>query len=315
MRVSEDVGGRPVKKLRKVALSGQPWELWNEICSQLATYPYHIFNAVNQSSAYKKCKSNLTSTQAVCVVDFAENYVCRQFAEAQSAYYSRNAVTIHPMVLVFASETDVHRDSVVIISSSTCHNGAAVRSFMQILGVHLEIHYPEVDTIFVWSDGASSQYKSRVPMFNIANSFGMSQSIIWNFFGSRHGKGESDGESAVVKTFLDNAIKAEQLTIHNAKDAFELLRNSDRHILDGKSRRHFYYVDASDIADANKCVPPITKMCAVPKVRAVHYAKGGHGKLTYQPVSCYCSDECWHSEFYSAKEFTYPGLYFIVNHV
>lgn len=46
----------------------------------------------------QECKISLKNDEAVVIVDFAESYVCTQWAEAQSAYYARNSVTVHPMV-------------------------------------------------------------------------------------------------------------------------------------------------------------------------------------------------------------------------
>jgi hypothetical protein len=308
MLARENIKGKVVSKIKKSLVSGYRWELYHELCEQLLKYPYHMLNAVNQSSAYRKCKESLKPHEVLCVVDFAENYTCRQYAEAQSAYYSRNAVTIHPMVAIFANGGAVSRDSVVIITSDLKHDGSAVKSFVQVFSSHVQVHYPHIEHIIFWSDGCAAQYKSKLPLFNISQSFGISQRVTWNYFGSRHGKGESDGESAVVKTFLNNTIKSEQLTIHDARAVFAMLAHSDRQISDSNSRRHFYFVEPS-VIDGIRTALGGKEICSVPQVRSFHQIIGEGGMLKHRLSSCYCVDglQCWHSSE-SAKEFRYPGL-------
>ena len=77
-------------------------------------------------------------------------------------------------------------------------------------------------------------------MYNISQRFGMQNiEITWNFFGSRHGKYEADGEAVVVKNHLDCVVKAENILMKTAADVFSTLNGSDCNILSVKSRRHF----------------------------------------------------------------------------
>ena len=70
--------------MKKVAHSEPRWELVRELDSYLETYFLHLKLAMPQMSAYKECKTSLKSNEALIVVDFAENFTCKQFAEAQS---------------------------------------------------------------------------------------------------------------------------------------------------------------------------------------------------------------------------------------
>ena len=123
--VTEIVGGKTVSKLQKVESTGQRWMLYNELDKDLQTFPLHLFNAISQLSAFKKCKQSLKSNQVVVVADFAENYKCRQWSEEQACYYVRNSVTLHPLVIVFSEGSEVKRDSVVILSDDLSHDHAA----------------------------------------------------------------------------------------------------------------------------------------------------------------------------------------------
>ena len=304
-RVEETVKGKTLNKMRKVTKTEPRADLYKALCQRLVKFAAHICNAVSQLSAYKKCKESLKKGEAACVIDFAENYVCRQYAESQTTYYVRNSVTIHPMVLIFPENSEVKRDSVVCISDDLTHDATSVKSFFAILGVHLRIYYPDVKHLIVWSDGCSCQYKSRDPMFNLSKSMNLPVSMTWNFYGSRHGKSESDGESGVVKTYLDTIVKAAQHTLNTAKDVYDLLTNSDRHIMDGSSRRHFYYMKSTIIEKMRK--ERVKNQVALKGIRSLHSAKPnaqGTGIL-YKPLSCYCKGPCWHPQEW--KEFIYPG--------
>ena len=304
-RVTEVVKGKEVVKMKKVTRSGKRWELFNELCSQLENYPLHLYNGISQLKAYKLCKESLRKDEAVVVCDFAENYVVRQYAEAQNAYYSRNSITIHPMVMIFNKNYEVSRDSVIVISDDLKHDHCAVKVFIQTLANHIAKVHPSVNHLIIWSDGAGSQYKSRNPMYNICNNFFSGIRITWNFYGSRHGKGEADGESAVVKNALDRKVKAQQLTLHSAYDCYESLKASSLAAPASNTMRHFYFIDSPLInceRDASSPKVPI------PQVRKLHQVKGlGNMTLAYRRQSCYCQVECNHANN-DWETFKYPGI-------
>ena len=302
-KILENVKGKDVSKMRKVTKTETRSKFIKALCKRLVGYPLHMVNAMSQLSAYKKCKQGLKPGQAVCVIDFAENYVCRQYKESQTTYYTRNSVTIHPMVLIFPESNAVKRDSVVCISDDLQHDAMAVQSFFNILKVHIQVHYPTLKHLTVWSDGCTAQYKSKEPLYNLSKSMGLPCDVTWNFYGSRHGKSESDGESGVVKTYLDTIVKADQHTLNTAKDVYQLLTDSDRNITDGPSRRHFYFMKGSTIDCMRKQMKTVPK--PLPGVRSLHMVKpnkAGTGVM-YRPISCYCTDWCWHPQ--SWKEHTF----------
>ena len=208
-RVSELVNGKTISKIRKVEKTKSRADIFTDLLEMFVNYPSHLKNAVSQLKSYKKCKMSLRDDEVLVVVDFAENYVCKQYAEAQSAYYSRNSVTLHPMVAIFSQDSDIIRDSVVVISEDLRHDSSAVKVFIQTLAYYIQTKHPHINHLIIWSDGCSSQYKSRQPMNNIAKAFCTDFKVTWNFFGSRHGKGEADGESAVVKNYLDTVVRSQ----------------------------------------------------------------------------------------------------------
>ena len=83
---------------------------------------------------------------------------------------------------------------------------------MELLSINLQqkrgLHF---DVQVRFSDGCTSQYKSKGPLADIAHGFNISQHYYGSRHGkgaseSRHGKGASDGESAVIKSSATNTI-------------------------------------------------------------------------------------------------------------
>ena len=71
------------------------------------------------------------------------------------------------------------------------------------------------------SNGCASQYESKGPFADLAHFWqDLGVSAERHYFGSRHGKGASDGESAVVKSAATRAIKASQAVISTPDEMF-----------------------------------------------------------------------------------------------
>ena len=310
-RVLELIKGKQVLKMKKVPRSEYRWEVFSELVMQMEKYPLHVKNACAQLHAYKQCKLSLGCDEAIVVRDFAENYVCRQFAEAQNAYYTRNSVTIHPMVVLFSTSQNVARDAVIMISDDLKHDSCAVKMFVKVLADHIKSKHPHISKLAFWSDGCGAQYKSRQPMHNIASAFDTGFEITWNFYGSRHCKSEADGEAAVVKNALDRRVKSEQLTLNDGRDCFNLLNSSDLTCPQTNgSLRHFYYVDSPLIECERQAA---TQVCAIPQVRTVHQVQSIPDQLAiyHRRLSCYCDAErCVHGAN-PWKLFKYPGREYI----
>lgn len=155
------VKGKVVKRLTKVVKHSSRLVLVNDFLDQLTPFGRHVYTEYAQTSAYHQCLKSTTSTELVVVIDFAENYSCLRQGEAQSAYYSRNQVTLHPMVITINESDEVLRDSVVIVSDDLTHDSSAVLQFFKVFLAHVGIHYPAIQTIHIWSDGCAAQYKSK----------------------------------------------------------------------------------------------------------------------------------------------------------
>ena len=85
--------------------------------------------------------------------------------------------------------------------------------------------YPnvEVKIFYLWSDGCSSQYKSKTSFYYLKKH---TLPIERNFFGSEHGKNRCDAFTRQISTKYDNAVKSGEKVINNAIDMKEFLDDS-----------------------------------------------------------------------------------------
>ena len=173
---------------------------------------------------------------------------------------------------------------------------------MQTSAINIAKVHPSVNHLIIWSDRVGCRYKSRNPMYN---NFFSGIRITWDFYGSRHGKSEADGESAVVKNALDRKVKAQQLTLHSAYDCYESLKASSLAAPASNTMRHFYFIDSPLINckwDTSSLKVPI------PQVRKLNQVKWlGDMTLAYRRQSCYCQVECNHANN-DWQIFNYPDI-------
>ena len=232
------------------------------------------------------------------VLDFAENYSCTYQNEVQSAHWFYEQVTLHPVTTYYkcAYCQEATNESLVFISPDHRHDHHAVQHYTRLAIDHLRQRGMLCTRIVQWSDGCTSQYKSRGPFADIAASqHDMGVPVGRNYFGSRHGKGPCDGEAAVVKNHVASAVKCRDVIISNACDFYKYLQKSSlnkqppqvgcphSHFL-----RSFVFVGENEICHSR----PHRNIKTVPGTRQFHHVKpGGTGQLCARHLTCMC-DGC-----------------------
>lgn len=142
--VSIIVKEKVFKRMTMVAVVGSRKALLEEFIEQLKPLSEHIFVEYTQSCAFRKCCQNWKVNEVAVVVDFAEYYTCLRQGEVPSAYYTRNQVTFHPMVVTMHPDSPVKCHFVFLISDDIKHDKEAVAQFLRVLIQHIQSLYPEV---------------------------------------------------------------------------------------------------------------------------------------------------------------------------
>ena len=79
---------------------------------------------------------------------------------------------------------------------------------------HLKSAHEEINTINIFSDGPSSQFKQKYLFSNLWSWEEEHDAILkWNFFATSHGKGVVDGIGGTVKRAVWRHVKSDQVHI------------------------------------------------------------------------------------------------------
>lgn len=116
---------------------------------------------------------------------------------------------------------EIVTESIVAVSNDSTHDYHAVHKYQGVTNHHLletrELHLAK---IYRFSDDCGSRYRSKGPISDISyalSNFGVTYHH--NYSGTRHGKGASDGENAVLKSNATTAVRA----------GTAFIRSTDRH--------------------------------------------------------------------------------------
>ena len=210
---------------RKVlaAKHGAMVNLAEELTSEVVFLAGHLYRADWQYRQFDVTRKTTPSPRgtAMMIMDFAENFTCSFQDEVQAAHWHHEQVTVHPTVTYYACQLcpETVTESLVFVSDDRIHDFHAVFRFTQLAVDHLRTARGlEINNIIQWTDDCASQYKSKGPFADVScaiSDFGCT--FERNFLGSRHGKGPSDGESAVVKSAVTRAVRSGQAIVANAK--------------------------------------------------------------------------------------------------
>ena len=133
------------------------------------------------------------------------------------------------------------------------------------------------------TDGCSAQYKSKIPFSDIScsildNGFPIER----HFYGSRHGKGPSDGAGAVVKSFIRRGVMGNNVIINNAEDFYEYAKELTKD--DTHSKRSLFFVK-----DINRDRPERSNkktLVGTRKLQCVKTIQKDH--IATRNLSCFC---------------------------
>ena len=206
--------------------------------------------------------------------------------EVKAAFFNTKQVTVHPTVaFVKVPNKEVQKIVITHLSDITQHDAHIVHFITSDCIKHLSEMFNETwKKIYIWSDGSSSQFKGKTSFYYLGE---YDFKIERNFFGTEHGKSESDAVTGVISKKISNAIKSRLHVICNAKDMLEFLTNNS------DQGNYFYKLikdtDMEKIIDEFKgtTLQVLTGKCT----RTLHQIKPCEkrkGSFLYRPFSCFC---------------------------
>ncbi|CAG2250372.1 unnamed protein product [Mytilus edulis] len=248
----------------------------------------HVFTADWQQFQFNTIKDNLPKDNILMVMDFGRNRVVRYQDEIKSAYFAAAQITIHPIVLFYHSNDVpelIVRHSLVFLSDDITHDSKAVEYFQNKTLEFLDEKSIPYKELIIFSDGCAGQYKSRHTFAKLAQENVVIQR---HYFGSEHGKSESDGEVAAVNKAVDSVVIGRRAIITNATDMYNWCCE---HIVfdEPGSKRDFFLVDKNIIEHSKEdTVKPIK---GIRQIHQVNNDPQTQGALNIKKVSCFC-EQC-----------------------
>ena len=261
-----------------------------EKTSKICSFFEHYYAQIYQHKMYKSCFINLKSGVAILIQDFSRNRDIYTQSEIKSCYWTRTQVTMHPTVIYFIDmEGRLHRIVLTHLSDITLHDSHIVHYITKDCIDYLRETFPAIDwhKVIMWSDGCCSQYKGKHSFYylnKLQNIFPQLR-IQRNYFGSEHGKGESDAETGIFSRQIRDAIKSDASFLNNASQMCQFLKENNK---EERIFRLFTDTDLKDIRDefVGVSVATLEGKCT----RSLHQIIPSKktGILLTRPYSCFC---------------------------
>ena len=206
------------KNMICVEFVGKPIELLEVFITDLVYMRRHHFYNVWQGYQFQLCKANLQPNQIILVQDFARNFLLDFQDEPQVIHWEHCQVTVHPTVAYFCCEVENCSELVtseyVHVTPDLKHDPYAVKQFTTEVIEQLDAQKIKHDELFMWTDQAPTQYKSRRVFERIANG---DQQISHNYYPVKHGKNSADGSAGRVKWYLHRAKTGRKVIMRSIK--------------------------------------------------------------------------------------------------
>jgi hypothetical protein len=266
-------------------------EMMESLKRELPNYKEHQYRVNHQQTAMSKMKESLRSSEVLMLIDFSENYMCKYGSETQSVHFgaSRKQITLHTGVFYYRlarcegfDAENIACKSFCTLSESMRHDPSAIWAHLKPVLSLIQVTCPNVDTLHIWSDGPTTQYRNRrnFGIFSQLHTFGNFKSGTWNFSESGHGKGAADGIGGSLKRRADKLV-AHGEDITNAELLLSALQSAD-------SATQLYMVQEDDIKtiDQQYDTSAVKTIKGTMLLHQVTWTKDKSEFLSLRSVSC-----------------------------
>lgn len=198
------------KITKKVPVTSTIKHLRKALAEEIPIMKQHLYGIYNYNKQKKELKENITENEIMIQIDFSENYTTKYAKEIQSSHFVKNQLTIHTGVHHSRNiDSSLQTTAFATVSENLDHQAHAVWAHLKpILRQILE--NPKIDTLHIYSDGPTSQYRNRTNIFlwlkTLIDEFEQVTNSTWTFSEPGHGKGPMDGVGGVLKRTADRHV-------------------------------------------------------------------------------------------------------------
>lgn len=294
--IEKEHNGKTIKKVGLTIERQLTKDFKQDFLLEMPKFKSHCDRMINQFEHFKSLRDGLTPREITVQIDFAENYACSYSAEIQSAYYSKDQITIHPAVFHFKSDGSdkLEHKSIVLLSDETEHKTPTIFAFIRRIVSWIKENRPDVTTVFYVSDSPTSQYRNS-SIFGVLAAhkelFGLNAG--WGYFEGGHGKGPCDGVGGAAKRTADLAIKTMKPTkIGTAQEFLSAVTSVDK---SEDSALSYLVVSREEVTKARE---DLTKIKQIPLygTMKLHNILIKGDMLYWRNVSCF-KECCWRGTF------------------
>ena len=205
-------------------MTGTVADFFAELLEIWQRFRVHRRQYKHQRRVFNDFISRLQDGTVLLIADFQEQLAMMEQDEVQSQHWQHESVTIYPCPFFFKWEGRVWSYSFQVISNDTAQDSAWVQYVMSKLlsddipALLKKMGAEPMEIAVVFTDNCAKQFKSRFgfnyvsdPRIKTRDADGRATDIDlhleWHYFGSCHGKNNSDSEGSVTKsTYRNNVI-------------------------------------------------------------------------------------------------------------
>ena len=172
------------KHVTKIRISEPFEEATERFKESVVSLKRHIYSKRSQNRHYNHVKESLDHGQILVHVDYAESYKNLQQNEIQSAYFGNSTFSIFTACCYTKSMDNggLKKDSIVVVNEIKERNRAvALACLEKVVEKAEEINVAKYDRIVVWSDGCSTQCRSRFVFRLLTQDFFDGVELTWNY--------------------------------------------------------------------------------------------------------------------------------------
>ena len=226
--------------------------------------------------------------EVLILQDFSNLIDCTPQDQVKVNFYGGAAqITAHPSVLYPQCEgkkCEEEKMVIVHVSDIKKHDAHMVSHITIDLLNILKEKYPDTKwkKAYVWSDGCVQQYKSKTSFHYLKKFHDID--VERNYFGTEHGKNESDGITGEISKKVKNAIRSRRHSFNNANELViflsEAMPKYDFRLITEEQLKPIY------TAFKGVDLTVLSGNCT----RSLHQIKPGEGKDEFliRPFSCFC---------------------------
>lgn len=271
--------GVKVKRTIQVEHNGTIQELFDLFLCLLVKLCWHVLVIRNQFHEYHKVMNVQSTNACIIVVDYSENYTCKQRRAIQSAHFgaSNSQISMHTGVAYVQNG----KMSFCSLSDCTRHDPSAIWACLLPVLRSLRDKFPTLEYLHFWSDGPVTQYRNKHNLLfasQLVFREGFKGST-WNYFEAGHGKGAADAIGGVTKRAADRAVD-HGTDIVNASMMYDVLKKT--------TTVEMFLVSEDEVTIIDALLPSVVKpVVGIMKVHQLQLLRSC--EVSVRNLSCFCA--------------------------